>query len=121
MIKTNKANSLLEKLESEYLKSDLPELKIGQTVKIGLLIKEGDKKRTQFSEGVIISKNNSGINTTITVRKIFQGGAIERVYLLHSPLVQSIQILKKAKVRRSKLYYLRGRVGKATRLKQILN
>jgi len=80
---------------------------------------EGNKERVQFYEGTLIAKKNSSINTTITVRKIFQGIGIERIFLLHSPKVDSITVLRSAKVRRSKLYYLRNLKGKASRLRQL--
>ena len=95
-----------------------PNCYIGDNVKIGVKIIEGKKERIQFYEGTIIAKKNSSINTTITVRKILQGIGIERVFLLHSPKVDSITVLNSAKVRRSKLYYLRKLKGKASRLKQ---
>ena len=104
-------------LENQFLKKDLPVLKIGDNLKIGVKIIEGNKERVQFYEGTLIAKKNSSINTTITVRKIFQGIGIERIFSVHSPVLQTIEIIRRAKVRRAKLYYLRDRVGKATRLK----
>lgn len=109
---------LIDSLESQYLKTELPIVSVGDSVRIGILIQEGNKQRTQFSEGVIICKKNSGLNTTITLRKVLQGVGVEKVYLLHSPRIQQITILRQSKVRRSKLYYLRALSGKATRLKQ---
>ena len=106
-------------LENQFLKKDLPVLKIGDNLKIGVKIIEGNKERVQFYEGTLIAKKNSSINTTITVRKIFQGIGIERIFLLHSPKVDSITVLRSAKVRRSKLYYLRNLKGKASRLRQL--
>ena len=94
-------------------------MKIGDTVKLGIKIEEGEKTRIQFYEGVTISKKNSGLNKTITVRRIMQGIGIERCFLIHSPKIESIEILRSSKVRRAKLYYLRKLYGKATRLKQI--
>lgn len=108
----------IHNLEKNFLKKDLPSLKIGNNVKIGVKIIEGNKERIQFYEGTIIAKKNSSINTTITVRKVLQGIGIERVFLIHSPKVDSITILKSSKVRRAKLYYLRNLKGKASRLKQ---
>ena len=108
----------IKNLENNFLKKDLPVLKIGDSVKIGVKIIEGDKERVQFYEGTIIAKKNSSINTTITVRKVLQGIGVERIFLIHSPKVDSINVLKSAKVRRAKLYYLRNLQGKATRLKQ---
>jgi large subunit ribosomal protein L19 len=112
------AQELIRSIEAEQIKSSLPDIYVGDTVKVGIKIKEGDKERVQPYEGVIISMRNGGINETITVRKVFQGVGVERVFLIHSPLVDSIKVVRRGKVRRAKLYYLRGRVGKATRVKQ---
>jgi large subunit ribosomal protein L19 len=108
----------ISKIEKPFLKTDVPLLKIGDNVKVGVKIIEGNKERVQFYEGTIIAKKNSSINTTITVRKTLQGIGIERIFLIHSPKVDSINILRSSKVRRSKLYYLRNLRGKASRLKQ---
>ena len=99
----------------------MPDVGVGDTVKIGVLITEGNKERVQFSEGVVISKNNNGLNTTVTVRRVLQGIGVERIYLVNSPKLKSFEILRRSKIRRSKLYYLRSRVGKATRLQQRFN
>lgn len=112
------AQEIIRSIEAEQLKTDLPEIHIGDTLKVGVLIQEGNKERTQPYEGVVIAKRGAGINTTITVRRIFQGVGVERVFLIHSPRIASIKVLRRSKVRRAKLYYLRQRVGKATRLKQ---
>jgi large subunit ribosomal protein L19 len=112
------AQEIIRAIEAEQMKSDLPTIHIGDTVKVGVKIQEGNKERTQPYEGIVIARRNSGINQTITVRKVFQGVGVERVFLLHSPRLESIKIIKRGKVRRAKLYYLRGRVGKATRIKQ---
>lgn len=106
------------KLETQFLKKDLPTLLIGDNVRVGAKIIEGNKERVQFYEGTIIARKNSSINTTITVRKILQGIGIERIFLVHSPKIDSISVLRSAKVRRSKLYYLRNLRGKASRLRQ---
>jgi large subunit ribosomal protein L19 len=111
-------NILIKRVEKSYLKSDLPNIAVGDTIRLGLLIKEGDKERTQYYEGVTISKKNNGINKTITVRRVMQGIGIERLFLIHSPRIVSLEIKKSAKVKRAKLYYLRNLAGKATRLKQ---
>ena len=105
-------------LESNFMKKTIPRLKIGDNVKIGVKIIEGSKERIQFYEGTIIAKKNSSINTTITVRKTLQGIGVERIFLVHSPKIDSITVLRSSKVRRSKLYYLRNLKGKASRLKQ---
>ena len=117
MSKLNLSQSI-SNLETPFLKLDLPILKIGDNVKVGVKIIEGDKERVQFYEGTIIARKNTSVNTTITVRKILQGIGIERIFLLHSPKVDTINILRSSKVRRSKLYYLRDRKGKASRLRQ---
>jgi large subunit ribosomal protein L19 len=112
------AQEIIRSIEAEYLKSDLPELFIGDTIKVGVKIKEGEKERVQPYEGIIIARRHSGINETITVRRVFQGVGVERVFLLHSPKVDTITVVRRGKVRRAKLFYLRDRVGKATRVKQ---
>lgn len=110
-------NKAIENLEKKFLKGTLPNLEIGDYVKIGILIQEGNKERIQSCQGVIISKKNQGINTSIVVRYSLQGIGVERTFLIHSPRISNIAILKKSKVRRAKLYYLRARSGKSTRLK----
>jgi large subunit ribosomal protein L19 len=112
------AQDLIRAFESEQLKSDLPEIYVGDTVKVGVRISEGNKERIQPYEGVVIAKRHGGLNETITVRRIFQGIGVERVFLLHSPQVASVKVERRGKVRRAKLFYLRDRVGKATRVKQ---
>lgn len=109
---------LLNNLQNQFLKSNLPTIKIGDNVKIGVKIIEGNKERIQFYEGTIIAKKNTSINTTIIVRKVLQGIGIERIFLIHSPKIDSIKVLRSSKIRRSKLYYLRTLKGKASRLKQ---
>ena len=115
---TMNAQAIINSIEAEFLKEDLPTIHVGDTIKVGVKIVEGGKERIQPYEGTVIAKRNGGISETITVRKIFQGVGVERVFLLHSPRVDSIKVLRRGKVRRAKLYYLRDRVGKATRIKQ---
>jgi large subunit ribosomal protein L19 len=112
------AEAIIRSIEAEHLKSKLPEIHVGDTVEVGVLIKEGDKQRVQPYKGTVIAKRNGGINETITVRRVFQGVGVERVFLIHSPIVANIKIERRGKVRRAKLYYLRDRVGKATRIQQ---
>jgi large subunit ribosomal protein L19 len=112
------AYELIRSFEAEQLKSDLPEIYVGDTVKVGVRIREGTKERVQPYEGVVIAKRHGGLNETITVRRIFQGIGVERVFMLHSPQVASVKVERRGKVRRAKLFYLRDRVGKATRVKQ---
>jgi len=111
-----KLQELVKKVESTQLKIDLPQICVGDTVKVGVLIQEGNKQRVQPYEGTVISQHKAGLNTTITVRKVFQGIGVERIFPIHSPALKTIQVLRQAKVRKAKLYYLRDRVGKATRL-----
>jgi large subunit ribosomal protein L19 len=113
-----KAQEIIRSIEAEQLKSDLPTIHVGDTVRVGVRIREGGKERIQPYEGTVIAMRNGGINETITVRRIFQGVGVERVFLIHSPRIASIKVLRRGKARRAKLYYLRDRVGKATRLKQ---
>ncbi len=108
----------IQDIENKFLKKDLPLLQIGDNVRVGVKIIEGNKERIQFYEGTIIAKKNSSINTTIIVRKILQGIGVERIFLVHSPKIDSITVLRSSKVRRAKLYYLRNLRGKASRLKQ---
>jgi large subunit ribosomal protein L19 len=112
------AADLIRAFEADQLKSDLPEIYVGDTVKVGVRIREGNKERVQPYEGVVIAKRHGGLNATITVRRIFQGVGVERVFMLHSPQVASVKVERRGKVRRAKLFYLRDRVGKATRVKQ---
>jgi large subunit ribosomal protein L19 len=116
--KAMNAQEVIRSIEAEQLKSNLPEIYVGDTVKVGVIIQEGGKERTQPYEGVVIAKRNGGINETITVRRVFQGVGVERVFLVHSPRIESVKVMRRGKVRRAKLYYLRDRVGKATRIKQ---
>ena len=115
---TLNASNLIKEFENEQLKKELPEIYVGDTVKVGVKITEGNKERVQPYEGVVIAKRHGGINQTITVRRIFQGIGVERVFMLHSPQVASLKVERRGKVRRAKLFYLRDRVGKATRVKQ---
>ena len=116
--KTLSFSNLIEEFENEQLKKELPEIYVGDTVKVGVKITEGNKERVQPYEGVVIAKRHGGLNQTITVRRIFQGIGVERVFMLHSPQVASLKVERRGKVRRAKLFYLRDRVGKATRVKQ---
>ncbi|VXD19531.1 50S ribosomal protein L19 [Planktothrix paucivesiculata] len=108
----------IESLRQQLNKPDLPEIYVGDTIKVAVKIQEGGKERIQPYEGVVIAKRHGGINATITVRKIFQGVGVERVFLIHSPRIANIKVIRRGKVRRAKLFYLRDRIGKATRVKQ---
>ena len=107
---------IIKTFEEAQQNKKLPEIYVGDTVRVGVRISEGNKERVQPYEGVVIAKRHGGINKTITVRRIFQGIGVERVFLVHSPQVASIKVERRGKVRRAKLFYLRERVGKATRV-----
>ena len=111
-------NPIIKNLESEYTTRELPEMNTGDTVKVFVKIVEGNKERIQAYEGTIIAQHGSGINKTITVRKVFQGVGVERVFLVHSPRIDKITVQRRGDVKRAKLYYLRERSGKATRIKE---
>nr|YP_009511129.1 ribosomal protein L19 [Hydropuntia rangiferina]AXI96802.1 ribosomal protein L19 [Hydropuntia rangiferina]UAD87483.1 ribosomal protein L19 [Hydropuntia rangiferina] len=116
-IKNYNKKSIIDCIQKEFIKESVPLINIGDSIKMSILIQEGNKKRIQNVEGVVISKNKSQLNTTITIRKVIQNIGVERVYLIHSPLIKDIKISRRAKIRQAKLYYLRLRSGKATRLK----
>ncbi len=101
------------------IKTNLPTIRVGDTVKVTVRIKEGTKERSQNYEGVIIKTRGTSLNKTLTVRKVFQGVGVERVFFLYSPKIEKIEILRSGKTRRAKLYYLRKRTGKSTKLKEI--
>ena len=111
-------NPIIENLEKQYLDKEVTDVNPGDTVKVFVRIIEGNKERTQAFEGTVIKKRGAGVNKTITVRKIFQGVGVERVFAIYSPRVEKITIIKRGDVRRAKLYYLRNLSGKATRIKE---
>jgi large subunit ribosomal protein L19 len=113
-----KAQEIIRSIEAEQMKSDLPVVHVGDTVRVGVKIREGEKERTQPYEGVVIAKRSAGITQNITVRRVFQNVGVERVFLIHSPRIESVKVLRRGKVRRAKLFYLRQRTGKSARLKQ---
>tara|TARA_B100001765_G_scaffold96619_1_gene59413 strand:- start:44 stop:391 length:348 start_codon:yes stop_codon:yes gene_type:complete len=108
----------IQELEQAQLRNDLPEFGPGDTVRVQVRVKEGDRERLQAFEGVVIAKRNRGLNSSFTVRKISYGEGVERVFQTHSPLVASIEVRRRGDVRRAKLYYLRSRTGKSARIKQ---
>lgn len=110
-------NPILAEVSQQYLRNDLPQMNPGDTVKVYAKIREGNKERIQTYEGVIIDRRGSGISETITVRRVFQNIGIERVFPVHSPRLEKIEVTRRGKVRRAKLYYLRALRGKATRIK----
>lgn len=105
-------------MTDSMLKSELPEINIGDTVRVHVLIKEGQRERIQVFEGTVIAKKHGGIEESITVRRISYGVGVEKVFPLHAPSVEKIELVRKGKVRRAKLYYLRDRVGKAAKVKE---
>lgn len=107
-------------ITNEQLRTDLPELAIGDTIRLHLKVKEGNKERIQMYEGTLIARKNGGICETITVRRIASGVGVEKIFPLHSPNIAKIDVIRHGKVRRAKLYYLRGRVGKAAKVKERL-
>jgi large subunit ribosomal protein L19 len=114
-------HSVLQEIEQPYLKTDVPEFRPGDTVRVHVRVVEGGKERIQVFEGVVIARKNRGIADTITVRKVSYGVGVERTFPIHSPMVAKIEVVRKAKVRRAKLYYLRNLSGKAARLKEDLS
>jgi len=110
--------NIIQELEQAQLRNDLPEFGPGDTVRVQVRVKEGDRERLQAFEGVVIAKRNRGLNSSFTVRKISYGEGVERVFQTHSPLVASIEVRRRGDVRRAKLYYLRSRTGKSARIKQ---
>ena len=112
-------NALLQKIENTQLKSDVPSFRIGDNVRVHVKIKEGDKERVQVYAGLVIARDGEGSNETFTVRRVSFGEGLERVFPIHSPYVTKIEVERSGKVRRAKLYYLRGRTSKQSRLKEI--
>lgn len=109
---------VLENLEKENMRSDIPPFRVGDTVKVHVKIREGDKERIQAFEGVVIRHHRARMGATFTVRKVSYGVGVERIFPVHSPQVDKIEILRRGRVRRSRLYYLRRRVGKAARIRE---
>lgn len=116
---TNMSN-IISELEAEQIKSDVPGFAPGDTVEVQVKVKEGNRERLQAFEGVVIARRNRGLNSSFTVRKMSHGEGVERVFQTHSPLVDKITVKRRGDVRRAKLYYLRGRTGKAARIKEKL-
>ena len=109
---------IIKSIEHEQLKNKIPELKVGNTVRVHIRIKEGNKERIQVFEGIIIKVQGGGVNKTFTVRKISYGVGVEKTFLVHSPLVEKVELVRVGKARRAKLFYLRDRVGKAAKTKE---
>ena len=111
---------IIKSIEHEHLKARIPDLKVGNTVKVHVRIKEGNKERIQIFEGIIIKVQGEGINKTFTVRKTSYGVGVEKTFLIHSPLVEKVELVRVGKARRAKLFYLRDRVGKSAKTKEIV-
>ena len=109
---------IIKSIEHEQLKNKIPELKVGNTVRVHVRIKEGNKERIQVFEGIIIKVQGGGVNQTFTVRKISYGVGVEKTFLVHSPLVEKVELVRVGKARRARLFYLRDRVGKAAKTKE---
>ena len=112
-------NDIIKNIEAAQLKSDLPEFRVGDTVKVYNKIKEGNRERIQIFEGTVIKRQNGGARETFTVRKNSNGVGVEKTWPVHSPIVEKIEVVRRGKVRRAKLYYLRDRVGKAAKVKEL--
>ena len=111
---------IIKSIEHEQLKNTIPDLKVGNTVRVHVKSKEGNKERMQVFEGIIIKKQGGGVNATFTVRKISYGVGVEKTFLIHSPLVEKVEVVRVGKARRAKLYYLRERTGKASKTKEMV-
>ncbi|MBR5587014.1 MAG: 50S ribosomal protein L19 [Clostridia bacterium] len=111
---------IVKALGQEQMKAEVPQFNIGDTVKVSCKIKEGNRERIQMFEGIVIRKKNGGISETFTVRRISYGVGVEKTFPLHSPNVEKVEVVRKGKVRRARLYYLRDRVGKAAKVKEKL-
>jgi large subunit ribosomal protein L19 len=111
-------SKIIDAIENEQMQKDVPEFAPGDTVTVQVKVKEGNRERLQAFEGVVIAKRNRGLNSSFTVRKISHGEGVERVFQTYSPLVESVKVKRRGDVRRAKLYYLRGRTGKAARIKE---
>ena len=109
---------IIKSIEHEQLKNKIPELKVGDTVKVHQRIKEGNRERIQVFEGIIIKKQGGGVNATFTVRRVAYGVGVEKTFLVHSPMVEKVELVRVGKARRAKLYYLRDRIGKAAKTKE---
>ena len=110
----------LKLIAQESMKSELPQFNIGDTIRVGVNIREGEKERVQNFEGTVIAKKGSGISATFTLRRVAYGVGVERVFPMHSPNVKDVKVIRRGKVRRAKLYYLRNRVGKAAKVKELI-
>lgn len=113
-----RSNKIIEQLENEQLRESLPDVQTGDSVNVRVVVREGSRDRLQAFEGVVIGKRNRGLNSSFTVRKISHGVGVERTFQTHSPLIDSIEVLRRGDVRKAKLYYLRERSGRSARIKE---
>ena len=113
-------NEILRDIEAEQMRNDLPNFRIGDTVKLHVKIKEGNRERIQMFEGTVIKRQNGGLRETFTVRRLAYGVGVERTFPVNSPIIEKMEITRRGKVRRAKLFYLRDRVGKAAKVKELL-
>lgn len=113
-------NKIIAELEAEFMKENLPEFRPGDTVEVQVKVKEGTRERLQAYEGVVVARRNRGFHSSFTVRKISHGEGVERVFHIHNPTVESVKVLRRGRVRRAKLYYLRDLRGKAARIREKL-
>lgn len=112
-------NEIIRAIEAEQLRNDLPNFNVGDTVKVYVRIKEGSRERVQMFEGTVIKKQNGGLRETFTVRRLAYGTGVERTFPMNSPIIEKMEVVRKGKVRRAKLFYLRDRVGKAAKVKEL--
>lgn len=110
--------NVIDSITQEYMKKDIPDFNIGDTVKVHVKIKEGNRERIQIFEGFVLKRQNGGIGETFTVRRISSGIGVEKTFPIHSPWVEKIELVRKGEVRRARLHYMRGRTGKAAKIKQ---
>lgn len=113
-------NEIIRAIEAEQIRNDLPSFKVGDNVKVYVKVKEGTRERIQMFEGTVIKKQNGGLRETFTVRRVAYGTGVERTFPMNAPIIDKIEVSRKGKVRRAKLYYLRDRVGKAAKVKELL-
>ncbi|MCI0381560.1 MAG: 50S ribosomal protein L19 [Chlamydiae bacterium] len=113
-----KGNKIIQEIENEQLKTDIPQIKIGDTLDVHIRIIEGEKERIQVFNGIVIAKRGAGLSETISLYRVSYGSGIERVFMLHSPLIAKIEVVKRGKVRKAKLHYLRGIFGKKAKVKE---
>lgn len=113
-------NEIIRAIEAEQMRTDLPNFNVGDTVKVYVKIKEGTRERVQMFEGTVIKKQNGGIRETFTVRRVAYGTGVERTFPMNAPIIEKIEVTRRGKVRRAKLYYLRDRVGKAAKVKELV-